>query len=74
MRSILKMLLHPLAPITVLLVILIGTLLFTDALSEPLVQMSLFVLVIFGWMMIIAMKQESEKKDKKRPASPDADE
>ena len=60
MRGIMKILLNPLAPIAVLALILVATLLFTDALSEPLVQVLLFTLVFFLWVLLIAMNQDSQ--------------
>ena len=58
MRGIMKILLNPLAPIVVLASFIVAILLFTDALSEPLVQMMLGILVFFLWLMVIAMNQE----------------
>ena len=67
MRSILKMLLNPLAPIVVGLLIIIAILLFTDVLTHPLVQLMLLTMAFFGWVMIIAMNQKIERRTKNVP-------
>ena len=59
MRGIMKILLNPLAPIAVLGLILVATLLFTDALSEPLMQVGLGTTAVMVWVMVIAMNQDS---------------
>ena len=59
MRGIMKILLNPLAPIAVLALILVAMLLFTDALSEPLVLMMLGTLALFLWVWFISMNQDS---------------
>ena len=59
MRGIMKILLNPLAPIVVVASILVAMLLFTDALSEPLVQMALGTLALVVWLWFISMNQDS---------------
>ena len=54
-----KILLNPLAPIAVLALILVAILLFTDALSEPLVWFALGTTAVMVWVMVIAMNQDS---------------
>ena len=67
-----KILLNPLAPIAVLALILVAILLFTDALSEPVVLMLLGILAVFLWVWIIAMNQDSQARAAARtePYSP----
>ena len=60
MRGIMKILLNPLAPIAVVASILVAMLLFTDALSEPLVWLTLGPGTVFLWVWFIAMNQDSQ--------------
>ena len=60
MRGIMKILLNPLAPIAVLASSLVAILLFTDALSKPLVWVILGMCAVFLWVWFIAMNQDSQ--------------
>ena len=54
-----KILLNPLAPIAVLALIFVAILLFTDVLRHTVAQMLLGISVIFLWVWVITMNQDS---------------